>query len=252
MYRGSFGGKTIAGVILILTLTAIRSNASYLCFLEPDEDTIPSGASLEIELKYELRKKGYRTLIEALKKNIVRETEYRSFYFDTKRGALKKAGLNLRLRMDKRSAQLTLKSGASLKSKANLPIKARWETDQRLTLETARQLHVGEKTFENYRGSIVRKMKTEFPDLDLSKIRNLGFIPSHRTDATLDCGLEIEIDEFVIGPETYFEVEVEFSPGEEKAVHERIVALFEEHDIRWDFSRQSKRSRLIEWQSLKN
>lgn len=209
-----------------------------------------AGPQLEVELKYELSRKEYQKLLSVVRDSIFRETDYRSYYFDTKKGALKKAGLNIRLRIDDDRAVLTVKSQASVQIKDRLPVKARWELDKTLALERAEAIADGSVPFGSLRLDVIQKLREQF-DGDLDKVKILGSIPSHRTVARLDDGTEIEVDRFTIAGDELYEVEIEFAQGAEKAIHKKMKRFFEANGIRWKFSPSSKRSRLLESLGLK-
>ena len=200
---------------------------------------------LEIELKYLLDPEGYRKLLEKLSDKTLGKESFTTFYLDTKKGHLKQAGFNLRIRMNDTAARMTLKFATVLGWDGESKPKMRWEMEDDFDVKLAHEVVEGRKelTVLNNRG--VQVLKANVSESKLEGVRTIGQLDISRTKVQWVNGVILEVDRYLIAGEAIHEIEIEIKDKDPDTVHKSFTSKMDEWKINWDETEISKRSRLF-------
>jgi len=201
--------------------------------------------NLEKELKYYLDRKSYQRLLRACGKNILKQHQLVTYYFDDKKLSLRKRRFGFRLRTSGgKAATLTLKYPDKRAGKGPVGFKVRREFEERIPLATARCLLKGTIPIYDVEAMPVRILRRHFSKVYLDKIRLLGAMKTRRTLATLNSHFKIEIDRYDIFGKRFYELELETNKPHEAAGE--VKQWLKEHDIPFVPMLQSKLSRFLD------
>lgn len=207
---------------------------------------------LEIELKYLLDAEGYRKLLEKLsEKNLGQET-FTTFYLDTKKGHLKQSGFNLRIRLGKESARMTLKFATVLAWDGEAKPKMRWELEDDIDIENARDIVEDRKPFSILTNRGAQVLKGNISESKVENIRTAGQLDILRTKLQWAPEVILEVDRYQISGEAIYEIEIELKATDPDSVHRSFTSKLDDWKIFWTETEISKRSRLFSSLGKKN
>jgi uncharacterized protein YjbK len=208
-------------------------------------------APIEKELKYQLTKSQYDSLIKASQQFKSKTTKQINYYFDDSLLRLRKRKLGLRIRLeDHKKSTLTLKEPAKQKQSKLTKLKVRYEWESPLSLTTAKSVIALKKPITSLNKKPIRVLKQHFAKKDLTGITLLGSIKTTRTLVYLSRDLVLEIDKYKMFDQRFYELEVE-SHFPEKA-DQGVRAFFKKHRIPCKPISQSKLGRFIDcWKKQK-
>lgn len=200
---------------------------------------------LEIELKYLLDPEGYRKLLDKLSDKILGKESFTTFYLDTKKGHLKQAGFNLRIRMSETAARMTLKFATVLGWDGESKPKMRWEMEDDFDVKLAHEVVEGKKALSVLANRGVQVLKANVSESKLEGVRNVGQLDIQRTKVQWMPDVILEVDRYLIAGEAIHEIEIEIQTKDPDTIHKSFTSKMDEWKINWEETEISKRSRLF-------
>lgn len=173
----------------------------------------------EVELKLELTEPIYRALLARVKDDITDFKEQENYFFDSAGEDLNKKKWALRIRLEKQKNRgvITAKGPRLIQDDAHI----RPEFEETIPLKEAMNL-LGGFSIENYPYLPFKKLVEYFGPL---RMKEFVQFTNHRTVAPWE-GMTLEIDKTIIKDRIFYELEIESSMEETKAVQTRIRSFF--------------------------
>lgn len=207
---------------------------------------------LEIELKYLLDADGHRLLLEKKAGQILGQETFTTFYLDTKKGHLKQSGFNLRVRLAKEFAKLTLKFATVLSWDGESKPKMRWELEDSIPVDLAREVVEGRMALSRLENRCALVLKANIAESKLDNLKTAGQLDIQRTKVQWAPGVVLEVDRYQVSGEQIYEIEIEVAAKDPDTVHRDFVTHLDSWKIDWQETEVSKRSRLFESLARRN
>lgn len=205
----------------------------------------------EIELKYSLSAKDFKTLKKHLSTFPHHSKLQTNYYFDSISLDLKKKKIGLRIRTSpKKPALATVKFPKAGKTNNLAALKLRYEYEETLSAKDAKAVLGGTKKISALDVLPIRILKRKVPKSCLESAVKLGALKTERTTFQYLHGLTLELDKFTFFGDTFYELECE--THQPKHADLNLRELFKTLRIKYRPERKSKLARFLKkWSKRK-
>jgi uncharacterized protein YjbK len=191
---------------------------------------------LEVELKYEIDKSTYGKIKSYFADSLTEPKQQANIFFDTKDKKLLESRWVLRIRREEGKSFITVKG----ESRVENALHTRVELEEEIPNDVAASFASGFNLSE-IDSSPCRKIIKSFGDLSLLPFARFT---NERIEIPWE-GITLELDRFVIGRNTFYELEAEIDPERSSDTAHRIKKLFSEKGWQLAPSTMSKFARTL-------